>query len=100
MSHRTSDRHIRELLARRSAAKEQPTATHIAAADECIWKKETITEDRLQHVNVLRRGDAAEEHDRALDPDVSRERACAPLERTPVLRVVDRHVDACETLDR
>ena len=50
----TADRDVRKLLARRSAAQKQPPAAHVAAADEGIREEQPVTEDRLQHVHVLR----------------------------------------------
>ena len=55
------------------AAQQQAAAAHVAAADEVAGKQQAVAEDRHQDVDVLRRGDAAEQDDLALGADLFRE---------------------------
>ena len=81
-------------------AEHQAAAAHVAAADEIGGKQQSLPEDALQHVDVLGRSDAAEEHDRAVRPDVLGDGAGADFERAPVLRVGGVDVDAGEVPER
>src|SRR5438067_12214652 len=60
------DRRILELLAAPDAAQEQPSPAHVAPPDEGGRKEEPLPEDREQRIDILRRSDAAEEHDFAI----------------------------------
>src|SRR5207245_3546537 len=63
---------------------QQAAAAHIASAHEVDGKSQTLAEDSEQDVDVLRRGDAAEQDNVALGPELAGEGAGAPLERAAV----------------
>ena len=87
------DRAIVELDALARGAQQQPAATHVAAAHEVAGEEQRPAEHRRQHVDVLRRRDAAEQHD--LGPRGSRARSAsrvlAQRRGVAALGRVDRH---------
>ena len=62
--------------------------------------KQARAKDALQHVHVLGRRDAAEQHDAALRPDIVGDRAGAVLEGPAVFRVGRVDVDPGEVPER
>ena len=64
----TEDRPVVELDAVPRLAKEQAATAHVASADEVHREPQALAEDVREHVDVLRRRDAAEEHDVADGP--------------------------------
>ena len=91
-----SHRHVCQLLACRGAPQHQTSAAHIAASDKLLREQQPVLENRLQDVDVLRGGDAAEQHDRAIGTDVAGKRLRASLERPAVSRIVRGHVNIRE----
>ena len=96
MEHGARDRTVVELDAFRGLAQQQPAAAHVTAADEVGGKLQALAENCEQHVDVLRRGDAAEEDDVAAVAELARQRPRALLERPPVGGVVGMDVGAGE----
>ena len=80
--------HVIEFLAFSRPAEQQTAAAHVTPADEVDWKAQALAEDAEEHVHVLRRRDAAEQHHVAVGSDLAPHRARAALERAPVLRIV------------
>jgi hypothetical protein len=74
-------------------SQKQSTATHVATADKCRRKPEPRAEKVQQYIDILRRGDAPEQHDVAVCTDLDTEGADAALERLAVGRVAGIHVD-------
>src|SRR6476620_9232089 len=66
VAHRTGHRHIRELLSRTHASQQQSSAAHVPSADEINREQQAIAEDSGQHLDILRRGNAAEQDHLAL----------------------------------
>ncbi len=57
------DRNVFELLRRRGGTQEHSTPAHVAPTDECRGKHEPLAEYGAQHLHVLIRRDAAEQHE-------------------------------------
>ena len=91
-----SHRHVCQLLVCRGTPQHQTSAAHIAASDKLLREQQPVLENRLQDVDVLRGGDAAEQHDRAIGTDVAGKRLRASLERPAVSRIVRGHVNIRE----
>ena len=96
--HRAGDRHVVELDAVGRVPQQQAAAAHVAAADE-VDRKHAAASPKIceQHVDVLRRRDAAEQHDVAVRPISRAQRPRALLERAPVRAVVRIDVAAPRT---
>ena len=87
---------VGQLFAGARAAQQQAAAAHVAAADEVDRKPQPRAEHLGEDVDVLRRRDAAEQHDVAVGADFLGERARARDERTAIARIVGGDVDAGE----
>ena len=61
--HGADDRNVLELLRRRGGTQEHSTPAHVAPADERRGKHEPLAEYGAQHLHVLIRRDAAEQHE-------------------------------------
>ena len=79
-----------ELFASRDLTQEESATAHVAASHECDGKAQTLAEDIEQHVHILWRGDAAEQHDLAF-AQIGKQLARAVFEWSSI--VVVRQVD-------
>ena len=57
---------IFQFLTGRNATQHEAAATHVPPPDKFCGKAEAITENVAQHVTILWRGDATEEHNSAI----------------------------------
>ena len=89
MPHGSREREVLQLAIGEDAPQHQPAAAHVAPADEIHRKQEPIAENRQQHLDVLSRRDAAEQHDIALGPGSSIQRARGPDQRIPIPRITE-----------
>src|SRR4051794_36904455 len=97
---RAENRHILELGSFARMAQQQPTAAHVATADESDWKSQAGAKDVRENIDVLRRRDAAKQHDVAVRSDLGEQRARARLERPAVRWIVRVDVSSTECLHR
>ena len=78
------DRDVLELLRRGGRAQQHPAAAHVAAPDERRRKDEPRSENRAQHLDVLLRRDAAEQHELRIGARCVAQRAGRLLERRAI----------------
>jgi len=77
MARGTGQRHVFELEAGGHAAQHEPTAAHVAAADEMRRERHAFPEDRQQHVHILAGRNATEQHHLAVGTDGGEQRRAA-----------------------
>ena len=99
-SHGAGDGRVLKFLAAGRAAQHQATATHVTAAHEGRWKQQPLAKDRQQHLDVLSRGNAPEQHDVAVGPQAGAESTRTLLERAAVAWVCEIDWLSREGLDR
>jgi hypothetical protein len=92
--------HVRQFFSRAGAPQQQSAAAHVAAADEIDRELEPLAEHLRQHVDVLGRGNAAEQDDLAVGADLLVERAGACEQRTAIPRIVGGDVHTGKGADR
>jgi len=85
--HRSGDGHVWQFDIRGGVPQQQPASAHIAAAHKVCRKQQTRAKDLEQRIDILRRRDAAEEHDLAV-ADFTPQRLRALLERSPIRAVL------------
>jgi hypothetical protein len=85
--HRADHRHVVQFDTVAGVAQHQAAARHVTAADEGGRELQPLAEDPGEHVHVLRRRDAAQQHDVAVSADVRQQSARARLQGTAVARV-------------
>ena len=100
VEHRAGDREVVELDAVAGVAQQQAAARHVAAADEGDRKLQALAEDVAEHRHVLRRRDAAEQDDVAVETDLGGQRARARFKWPAILRVVRVDVTAAKARRR
>lgn len=84
MSHGAGNRHVFQLGSQFDTAQHQPSAAHVAAADECGREQEPIAEDWQQQIDVLSGSDAAKQDNTAIRTDRGGHGLCSSFERLPV----------------
>ena len=87
MPHCACDRNIRQLLAGMGASQHQAAAAHVATPYELDWKEQALAKNSHQRLDVLRRSDAAEQHNFAFWSGLFANRACVTLKRLAVAAV-------------
>ena len=92
MSRRAEHRHVFELRSFTRLSQQQTAAAHVTSADEVERKPKAVAEDRDEDVDVLRRGDAAEQDDIAVGAKLPVQHSRAPLERDGEERIPRMHV--------
>ena len=87
MEDRAEHRRVLQFHAFPGSTQEQTAPAHVAAPDEVGGKPQPAAEDRREHLHVLGRGHAAEEHHVALRANLVGQAGRAPLERPTVTGV-------------
>jgi hypothetical protein len=100
MERRAEHRRVLQFHAVARVPQQQTATAHIAAPDERDRELQAAAEDAGQDIDVLRRGDAAQQDDVALGSDFRKQCVRAGLERTPVPGIVRVDVAFRERLHR
>ena len=90
------ERRVLELDAAGRVSQQQASTAHVATADEGRRKTEPFTETLNEHVHVLPRRDAAEQHDTAVRREAGGERVQVAIERRAIPSVVRCNIDCRE----